>query len=296
MYSTTAVVYLLLVQLESWTGHVEFLEEHAELEKGDHFEVVLWSLKSYSNVCDLDVAVPVSSRIVTPPNDDVPVRFKRLRQGLYCFTARTRGNATPPTLSSVVSLSGQAPVDRCCQGRGASVLWRTTEDGVLSASVVVSDPSPSCAAFVVRVRSASGSGACNNDSDTAASSPVVEYYVVKNSVVHVRNLNRSRRYCLSASAGCRVCGESCPVMDKKVVAFGKLKNQREVDLLPPESVVAPISVEDARATLDPVIAFLGFVSIVFIVIWAAVLYRRLQNAVPLPYNQRNSARKRNNFV
>lgn len=290
--SPTLMLYIILVQLESWTGHIEFLEERAQLEKGGRFEVGLWRLRSYNNLCDIAFADSVMNRTVKPPRYDAPIRFLRLRQGFYCFTATA--NSTPVAVSSVVSLNGQSPIDRCCSG--LSLLWRADEDGVLATYVAVSNTSPSCTSFIVRVRAATDPKVCG-DSDDGKIPPVVEYYVAKNSVVHVKHLNTSSRYCLSVSAGCRHCAELCPELVRKMVTFGNLEDRRDAaDFLAMERLEDAIPVEDGRATLDPVIALLGFISIGFVITWALMMYQRLTNFPTLPRSQKYCAKKRHNFV
>ncbi|CAN7947012.1 unnamed protein product, partial [Ixodes hexagonus] len=101
-----APMYLFLVQLESWTGNVEFLQAEDRCLNGHRVQMVLWRLGSYSQLCDTRAALLVATRFVTPPNEDLPVRFRRLSQGFYCFTIPPDGSRNYTIMSPVKSVTG----------------------------------------------------------------------------------------------------------------------------------------------------------------------------------------------
>lgn len=167
-----------------------------------------------------------------------------------------------------------------------SLLWRASEYGVLSASLKVQNTSwSSCGVFLVRVWDAPrGFGDVPCKDFNASSEPLVEYQVVKNSVVHVRKLNRSRRFCLAATAVCFKCPETCPDLVRTLVDFDGAR--AGPDVLPEES---PLAVSSTRGTflvaipvvktaLDPILIVLGSGSVVFLLVWIWLFLRRATNA------------------
>ncbi|XP_077548302.1 uncharacterized protein LOC144161517 [Haemaphysalis longicornis] len=146
---------VVLVQLESWSGHVELLRvQGGRPARDEYVELVLWRLRRYSDSCALGSRVAVANRSLPLIRHDAPVRFRRLPQGLYCvtLTPATRA-ATPEIRSPVALLTGQAPKDRCCEhGPGQSLRWSMEPDGrTLGASMRVNSSEPACRLFMARL-------------------------------------------------------------------------------------------------------------------------------------------------
>lgn len=262
---------VVLVQLESWSGHVELLRvQGGRPARDEYVELVLWRLRRYSDSCALGSRVAVANRSLPLIRHDAPVRFRRLPQGLYCvtLTPATRA-ATPEIRSPVALLTGQAPKDRCCEhGPGQSLRWSMEPDGrTLGASMRVNSSEPACRLFMARLFQ----GSC----DRLAGRPplVARYQVVQNSVFYVHHLKPELRYCLTVSAGCTHCATPCSVLESKTVGAGV---PSAGDDALPESNGADLARGAAETPgLDPVLAVLGVGSVIFLLAWAFHLYRRL---------------------
>ncbi|KAL1424267.1 hypothetical protein MTO96_020340 [Rhipicephalus appendiculatus] len=212
----SVLMVVVLVQLESWSGHVELLHANATVGSNEPLQVVLWRLRSFSKSCADRHRVAVANRSLAIARDNAPLMFRRLPQGFYCFSARADRGTT--ALSPVAVLTGvlcsidrvvwapkphlangafrrdegQGPRDRCCErAPGQGLLWNVSPDGTLSASVSVDSSEPPCQQFVARLHE----GACVGDK------LVVQYQVVRNVAFHVHGLKPELRYCLTVAAG-----------------------------------------------------------------------------------------------
>ncbi|KAH7935481.1 hypothetical protein HPB52_008448 [Rhipicephalus sanguineus] len=196
MSPVSALTVVVLVQLESWSGHVEMLHTNATVTSNEPLQVVLWRLRSFSKSCADRHRVAVANRSLAIARDNGPLMFKRLPQGFYCFSAMSHRGAK--VLSSVAVLTGvlfvlssgrgwkpnlahydsccnlhalmppsvprrdegQGPRDRCCErAPGQGLLWTVSPDGTLSASVSVDSSELPCQQFVARLHE----GACVGD-------------------------------------------------------------------------------------------------------------------------------------
>ncbi|KAH7970378.1 hypothetical protein HPB49_004857 [Dermacentor silvarum] len=254
MSPVSLIMVVVLVQLESWSGHVELLQANASVvAPREPVKLVLWRLRSFSKSCADRHRVAVANRSLTIVRDNAPVIFRRLPQGFYCFSVRTdRG---PTTLSSVAVLTGGHFVP--------GLLWNVSPGGTLSASVSVDSSEPPCQQFVARLHE----GGCQQ----MGARLVVEYQVVRNAVFHVHGLRPELRYCLTVAAGCFNCPVTCSALESKTVG---VRVERAGDdglgLRGGES-----SVPEADAALDPVLAVLGVGSVLFLLAWSFHLYQRL---------------------
>ncbi|KAK8770282.1 hypothetical protein V5799_009707 [Amblyomma americanum] len=110
MGALAAAVLVVLVQVESWSGHVELLQADTRFPAGHQLELVLWRLHRYSRSCAVGRRVAVANQSLAPLRHDAPVRFWRLPQGFYCFSVAARGEGT--VRSSVAVLTGMVPMPR----------------------------------------------------------------------------------------------------------------------------------------------------------------------------------------
>ncbi|XP_075738911.1 uncharacterized protein LOC142784426 [Rhipicephalus microplus] len=261
MYPMRSVLtVVVLVQLESWSGHVELLQANATVGSTEPpLQVVLWRLRSFSKSCADRHRVAVANRSVAIARDNAPLMFRRLPQGFYCFSARANRGAM--VLSPVAVLTGQAPRDRCCErAPGQGLLWNVSPDGTLSASVSVESNEPPCQQFVARL----DEGACVGDR------LVVQYQVVRNVAFHVHGLKPELRYCLTVAAGCFNCPVTCSALESKTVGV-RVERAADDALVRGEGAV----VVAEPASLDPVLAVLGVGSVLFLLAWSFHLYQRL---------------------
>ncbi|XP_065300634.2 uncharacterized protein [Dermacentor albipictus] len=263
MSPISLITVVVLVQLESWSGHVELLQANASASSRGPVKLVLWRLRSFSKSCADRRRVAVANRSLSAARDNAPVTFRRLPQGFYCFSAGTdRG---PTTLSAVAVLTGQGPSDRCCErAPGPGLLWNVSPGGTLSASVRVDSSEPPCQQFVARLHE----GGCQQPGARL----VVQYQVVRNAVFHVHGLKPELRYCLAVAAGCFNCPVTCSALESKTV--GASVERAGDDRLGGLSRGEP-TVPEADATLDPVLAVLGVGSVLFLLAWSFHLYQRL---------------------
>lgn len=271
MAALQMITAVVLVQLESWSGHIELLHVNSSASgAADYVELVLWRLRRYSDSCAVGSKVAVANRSLLLLRHDAPVRFRRLPQGLYCFTLTPATPGTPEIRSPVAVLTGQAPKDRCCEhAPGQALLWSMDPDGsTLGASMSVNSSEPACRLFMARLFE----GSC--DRMGPGRPPLVaRYQVVKNSVFYVHNLKPDRRYCLTIAAGCTHCATACSVLESKTVGAGVKSGSDDALHEPDEAGTVPAG--NTEAGLDPVIAVLGVGSIFFLLAWAFHLYRRL---------------------
>ncbi|KAH6940909.1 hypothetical protein HPB50_010342 [Hyalomma asiaticum] len=262
MSPLSVVTVVVLVQLESWSGHVELLQSNATVTSSDPLKLVLWRLRSFSKSCADRRRVAVANRSLPITRDNGPVIFKRLPQGLYCFSARTERG--PTAHSSVAVLTGQGPRDRCCErAPGQGLLWNVSPDGTLSASVSVDSGEAPCQQFVARLHE----GACQH----VGAKLVVQYQVHRNVTFHVHGLKPELRYCLTVAAGCFNCPVTCSALESKTVGAGVERAGEDALVRRQDAVVAvadPVS-------LDPVLAVLGVGSVLFLLAWSFHLYQRL---------------------
>ncbi|XP_037528679.1 uncharacterized protein LOC119405927 [Rhipicephalus sanguineus] len=259
MSPVSALTVVVLVQLESWSGHVEMLHTNATVTSNEPLQVVLWRLRSFSKSCADRHRVAVANRSLAIARDNGPLMFKRLPQGFYCFSAMSHRGAK--VLSSVAVLTGQGPRDRCCErAPGQGLLWTVSPDGTLSASVSVDSSELPCQQFVARLHE----GACVGDK------LVVQYQVVRNVAFHVHGLKPDLRYCLTVAAGCFNCPMTCSALESKTVGV-HVERTADDALLRGEGAAVAADPE----SVDPVLAVLGVGSVLFLLAWSFHLYQRL---------------------
>ncbi|KAL3226858.1 hypothetical protein MRX96_048899 [Rhipicephalus microplus] len=124
MYPMRSVLtVVVLVQLESWSGHVELLQANATVGSTEPpLQVVLWRLRSFSKSCADRHRVAVANRSVAIARDNAPLMFRRLPQGFYCFSARANRGAM--VLSPVAVLTGALLAPRWAKAGISTALSR----------------------------------------------------------------------------------------------------------------------------------------------------------------------------
>lgn len=269
MGALAMAVLVVLVQLESWSGHVELLQADTRFPANRQLELVLWRLRRYSRSCIAGRRVAVANCSLEPTRHDAPVRFRRLPQGFYCFSVSARGEQAGTVRSPVAVLTGQGPRDRCCEhAPGQRLLWSMAQDGTLSASMSVNSSELACQLFMASLYE----GGCQD----LGKGPrlVARYQVARNSVFHAHGLKTERHYCLAVAAGCHHCPMACAVLESKTVGAGVERGGADDGLLEFDQGRG-LPAADAQGGLDPVLAVLGVGSVIFLLAWALHLYQRL---------------------
>ncbi|XP_064462862.1 uncharacterized protein LOC135373713 [Ornithodoros turicata] len=260
--ATLPFLPFLLVQLESWSGEISVLDARADSHYHEGYAFTLWKLPSAVECRDPRRQV-VALRETTSPFWPMPLRFKQLRSGFYCFTAIKRNcyRECHNVTSSVTQLQGTNPPPRCCDARDVHFTW-TSSDSVLDVTVTTSRESVACRLFLVTIWPVPlWSDVCYDQLNKRRH---ITHQAAANSTTSFFKLNKNEAFCVTIIPGCFDCHLQCPMLASEKVTIGAEFNY-----------IAPAEGERVAEndTLEPIIRFVFIGSILLLAMWTVVIVR-----------------------